>query len=245
MSVTTEADEVRDFFDRQQSGNQYESLKAMTSALDIEAARSLNQQASGDVLSIGGIWDHFTWGEQLRALTVLDLSPEMLEAYCPVGAIGVVGDLYTYEFASGSFDTIVFPLMLHHTPVGNWRSCEARITDAVDRAQGWLRPSGKLIILEYCPHPAWLPVQRGLLPLTRRFLAAFGQPMVVMYGRSFYEEVLSHRFGTVRVDRVETDEFDDSKWYPIFMAIRWLKMPLKMYPKLHIITAPRQLRRQS
>lgn len=242
MAVT--ADEVRDFFDRQQSSNQYQSLKAMTSTLDAAAAQSLNQSVTGDVLSVGGIWDHFEWGHWVQSLSVLDLSPEMLDVYSPPGAIGVVGDLYTHEFPPASFDTIVFPLMLHHTPVGNWRHCEERVTEALDRARSWLRPAGSIIILEYCPHPAWQPLQRGLLPLTRRFLAAFGQPLVVMYTRSFYEKVLSHRFGTVHVERVECAEFDDRRWYPIFMSIRWLKMPLKLYPKLHIITSPRPVRGQ-
>ena len=75
------ADDVREFFDRQQLDNQYESLKAMTRELDVDAARILNERAVGDVLSIGGIWDFFEWPEAMTSLTVMDLSPEMLKAY--------------------------------------------------------------------------------------------------------------------------------------------------------------------
>ena len=130
------------------------------------------------------------------ALTVLDLSPEMLKMYCPDHAIGVVGDVYEHEFPAESFDSIVFPLMLHHTPRGSWRSCEARIEEVLDRIKPWLRKGGHVFVLEYCPHPAWSPVQRALLPLTKAFLARMSQPLVVMYTRAFYQRVLDERFGS-------------------------------------------------
>ena len=129
-------------------------------------------------------------------------------------------------------------LMLHHTPQGGWRSCEDRIREAVDRAATWLRPGGRLMILEYCPHPAWSPIQRVLLPITRRFLALFRQPLVVMYTRRFYERVLTERFGSVAAQRFDPDRDHYWKWYPIFMSIRWLKMPLALYPKVHVFTSP-------
>jgi hypothetical protein len=233
-------DDVRDFFDRQQAENEYESLKQMTQELDVEAGRSLNALVRGDTLSVGGIWDFFSWGKGLESLTVLDLSPEMLKVYCPENATGVVGDFYTLDFPEESFDSIVFPLMLHHTPQGNWRSCEARVELAVERARRWLRKDGQLVILEYCPAPLWLPLQRALLPLTKWFLTTFNQPLVVMYGRSFYERVLAERIGSAWSQRVDPQGFDYSKWYPVFMSIRWLRMPMALYPKLHIFVAERQ-----
>jgi SAM-dependent methyltransferase len=231
-------DDVREFFDRQQTDNQYESLKYMTRQLDLEAALRLNSSVKGDVLSVGGIWDFFSWEDPLRSLTVLDLSAEMLRAYCPNDAVGVVGDFYDYEFPAASFDTIVFPLMLHHTPQGNWRSCESRVERALERAQRLLRKDGTIFILEYCPHPVLASAQRILLPFTRWFLAKFRQPLVVMYPREFYAKVLSERFGSSEARRVDPTGFNYWKWYPIFMSIRWLRMPLALYPKLHLITAP-------
>lgn len=229
---------VRDFFDRQQTDNQYESLKYMTRELDLEAARQLNLSVRGDVLSVGGIWDFFDWKDQLRSLTVLDLSAEMLSVYCPANAEAVVGDFYNHDFSSKRFDTIVFPLMLHHTPQGNWRSCEARVERALERAHELLRKDGKVFILEYCPHPLLSTAQRMLLPFTRWFLAKFGQPLVVMYTRSFYESVLNKRFGSSEVQRIDPPGFNYWTWYPVFMSIRWLRMPLAAYPKLHLMTAP-------
>ena len=230
-------DDVRAFFDNQHAEDEYASLKAMTRELDVEAGRQLNAVVHGDALSVGGVWDFFSWGDRLESLTVLDLSYEMLKSYCPPNAVGIAGDFYSHVFPEGSFDTVVFPLMLHHTPQGSWRNSEARIEEAVDRSRRWLRENGQVVILEYCPAPVWILVERTLLPLTRRFLARFDQPLVVMYPRSFYERVLQERIGPVESVRIEPEGFDYSKWYPVFMSIRWLRMPMSIYPKLHIIRA--------
>lgn len=228
---------LTEFFDKQQSTNQYESLKRMTQRLDRAAADYLNAEVRGDALTVGGVWDHFEWRPHLSSLTVLDMSEEMLRAYCPEGAKGVIGDLYAHEFEAGKFDSVVFPLMLHHTPKGNWRSCEGRIEEAVQRARRWLKPGGRLYIVEFCPHPAWQPLQRALLPFTRWFLERNQQPMVVMYTRAFYERVLNDAFGACESQRVSPPGFDYSVWYPIFMGVRWLKMPFAIYPKMHLFSA--------
>lgn len=238
MPEQPDGDEIRQFFDRQQQTNQYESLKSMTRELDVEAARKLNSLARGDALSIGGIWDFFDWGDHLLSLTVLDLSPEMLKEYCPERAKGIIGDVYDHDFEPSSFDTIVFPLMLHHTPKGNWRSCEARVEQAVSRAQGWLRPQGRLVVLEYCPNPGWMPVQRAALPITKWFLRRFGQPLVAMYSRGFYQRLLTDRFGSCESTLIDPEGFNYWNWYPVFMSIRWLRLPLAIYPKLHVFSAP-------
>jgi SAM-dependent methyltransferase len=228
---------VAEFFDRQQATDQYGSLKRMTESLDRAAAEHLNREVCGKTLTIGGVWDHFEWRPHLTSLTVLDLSEEMLKVYCPPGATATVGDLYSCEFPPNSFDSVVFPLMLHHTPQGSWRQCEGRVQEAVRRARSWLKPGGRVYILEYCPHPAWNVLQRSLLPATRIFLARFRQPLVVMYTRTFYERVLEAAFGNCKAVRIAPDGFDYWMWYPVFMSIRWLKIPFVVYPKMHIFTA--------
>jgi Methyltransferase domain len=231
------SDSVRQFFDQQQDDNRYASLKEQTRALDRAAADHLHESVRGDVLAVGGVWDHFRWVPSISSLTVLDLSSEMLDDYCPDGAAAVEGDLYHVEFSPSSFDTIVFPLMLHHTPVAGWRRSEQRVRDAIARASTWLRPGGHVFVVEYCPNVFWNPIQRAAFPLTRRFLAAFGQPPVVMYPRAFYEGVLRERFGAVTVERIDPPGFDYWTWYPVFMAVRWLRIPLALYPKLHVFCA--------
>jgi hypothetical protein len=81
-------------------------------------------------------------------------------------------------------------------------------------------------------------VQRAALPLTRWFLNRFDQPMVVMYTRSFYERVLTERFGSCQAHLVDPEGFNYWKWYPVFMSIRWLRVPMAIYPKLHVFAAP-------
>src|SRR6516225_4133102 len=103
MSQVSKPDDVRDFFDRQQLGNRYSSLKSMTRELDVEAARMLNSSVRGDVLSVGGVWDFFERSDSVTSLTVMDLSDAMLDAYAPEGAERVVGDLYEQEFPNASF----------------------------------------------------------------------------------------------------------------------------------------------
>jgi hypothetical protein len=232
------SEDVREFFDRQHETDEYASRKRMTRALDEEAARYMDSHVSGAVLSIGGVWDFFSWTDHLDSLTVLDLSPGMLEAYCPKDAIGVVGDLYSYEFPPESFDSIVFPLMLHHTAQRNWRSSQSRIAEAIDRAHRWLRKDGHIFILEYCPQRVWSLLQRGTLPLAKRVLARFDQPMVIEHSVAFYERVLTERLGSCEATRVDPEGFDQWMWYPFFMSISWLRLPMAVLPKLHIITAP-------
>ena len=127
---TASAVGVKEFFDRQGQADEYASLKATTRELDLAAAERVNDAVAGDVLAIGGVWDFFEWKTSIVSLTVLDLSMEMLNDYCPDGATRIEGDLYVTDFDSCSFDTVVFPLMLHHTAQGRWRDCERRVTDA-------------------------------------------------------------------------------------------------------------------
>jgi hypothetical protein len=234
---TSSQESLQRFFDRQQSSHRYRELKQRTAPLDREAAARLNAAVSGRVLAVGGVWDHFEWGPQLESLTVLDLSEQMLSAYTPDGALAVVGDLYEHDFPAASFDAVVFPLMLHHVAEGSWRSCRHRVERAVERAAGWVAPGGRLHVLEYCPHPAWNPLQIALLPLTRRLLGAFGQPLVVMHTRAFYERLLGREVGACQTLRIAPAGFDWWSWYPVFMSIRWLRLPFALYPKLHLFSA--------
>jgi SAM-dependent methyltransferase len=235
--TTVVRESVRDFFDAQQQTGQYSSLKKQSAALDLFVAHRLNDAVRGRALTVGGVWDHFEWRPQLEALTVLDMSERMLQAYCPERAVGIIGDLYTYEFEPGSYDTVVYPLILHHTPLGNWRNCEWRVEEAVQRASRWLKPDGRLFIVECCPHPALYQLERALLPLTRKFLSVVGQPLVVMYQRAFYERLLRARFRQVDACMVAPEGFNWWAWYPVFMSTRWLRLPWAIYPKMYVFSA--------
>jgi hypothetical protein len=229
---------VVDFFDGLQKDAQYDALKERTRPIDREVARLLNAEVRGDVLSLGGVWDFYA-PVDVRSLTVLDVSAQMLEAYAPEGATRVHGDLYTHDFGPDAFDTIVFPLIVHHLAEGDWRSCVRRIEVALDRARGWLRPGGRIHVMDYCPHRAWYPLQRALLPLTRRFLRLVGQPLVVMHTRDFYVRTFAARLHDVQARPILPPGFDWSYWFPIFMATPWLRMPMSVYPKPYLISGRR------
>jgi SAM-dependent methyltransferase len=231
--------EIGEFFDQQLEMNHYSSLKAMTRELDLAAARILEEEVAGDVLSIGGVWDWFEWTPVIASLTVLDLSPRVLDAYCPAGAARVEGDLFEIEFPPRGFDSVVFPLVLHHTPRDDWATSQRRVRDALARAYRWLRPGGKVVVVEYCSQSIWAAAQRVALPVTKRFLRHFGQPLVVMQTRRFYETSLTEHFDHVAARQPQPEGFNYWKWYPVFMGVRWLRVPLAVYPRLHVFTAER------
>lgn len=230
--------EVEKFFAAQQRDASYEALKTLTRGVDRAAADILNAEIYGRTLSVGGVWEFYAPGPKLSALVCLDLSAPMLESYAPAGAQKIVGDLFETELPENSFDGIVFSLILHHVAQGDWLECERRIHDALTRAQRWLKPGGTVFILEYCPHPAWMPIQRLLLPLTRLFLKIVGQPLVVMHDRGFYDrEFAAAGFRSASARRISAPGVSDWTWFPVFMAVPWLKLPLKLYPKMYVLTA--------
>lgn len=231
-----------DFFDDQQASHKYDTLKARTRLIDLKVAKILNDTATGNVLSIGGVWDYFEWRPQVEALTVVDMSQKMLDAYAPPRANKVLGDLYRCDFAPASFDTIVFPLILHHVAEGegaSWEYCKGRIARAFELARDWIKPGGKVIVMEYCPHRAWIPIQGALVPVTKRFLRLFGQPLVAMHHRDLYVETLRRASFEPHALALEADGFTWRSWYPVFMATPWLKIPFALFPKPYLFTGVR------
>jgi hypothetical protein len=235
--VPTDAQPLREFFDEE--ADQYPLLKSLSAKLDLFVASYLNHEVRGRTLAVGGVWDHFEWRPHLESLTVLDMSERMLAAWCPQNARGIVGDLYVHEFPPASFDSVVLPLILHHTPQGNWLESQRRVDEAVARASRWLTDEGRLFIVEWCPHPAWYWLERIVLPLTRRFLALLRQPLVVMHSRAFYEEILARHFRRVETIPVVPDGFNWWAWYPIFMSTPRLRLPFAIYPKMTVFAAAR------
>lgn len=228
--------DVKEFFEKQGEGS-YAELKTLTRRQDEAAAALLNAEVTGEALSIGGVWEGYKPGPLLSRLQVLDVSQEMLRKYAPQGAEPVVGDLYEKDFPERSLDAVVFSLVLHHVAQGSWKECRSRVETALARAKKWLKPGGKLFILEYCPARPWMPVQRLALPFTKAFLAVAGQPLVVMHERGFYERALQRAgFSPVTARAIRPDGVSDWEWFPVFMGVKWLKLPLKVYPKMHVFT---------
>jgi len=234
---TDEHDAVVTFFAEQVRSDQYRSLKAQTDAFDRNAAEILNREISGRVLAVGGLWDHFERSSTVTELTVLDLTEEMLVTYTTADATALHGDLFDIELEPDSFDTVVFPLMLHHVAQGSWGECERRVHEALERVSAALGPGGRILIYEYCPAP-WLRLaQRLVLPFTRRLLAHNGQPLVVMHSLRFYEDALTAVRGQANLLPITARPPRPWTWYPIFMSSRWLRIPIGLYPKPAILAS--------
>ncbi len=227
----------REFFDRQSSAKRYSELKSELHGQDEIGARLLNAEARGDTLVVGGVWDSFEWRPEVESITVLDSSPEMLKDYAPPGSRAVLGDLFEHEFEAGAFDTVVFPLMLHHTAEKSWGRSQRRIAEALERAERWLRRSGRVLILEHCPHPAWNPVQRLGLPVTKAFMKVIGQPLVLLQTQAFFERELTRTFGACRSVRVAPDAIKPWTMLPVFLGAPWVKLPFAVYPKAYVFSA--------
>lgn len=231
-----------DFFDDQQESAKYDALKARTRLIDRRVAEILNDGVTGNVLSVGGVWDYFERRPQLDALTVVDMSEKMLDAYAPAGARKIQGDFYACEFEPGEFDTMVFPLVLHHVAEGDgstWAFCKKRIADAFQLATRWVKPGGTVFVMEYCPHPAWIPLQGALVPVTKRFLKALGQPLVAMHEKDLYLSELRRASFEPRAMALEAEGFSWRSWYPLFMATPWLKVPFAVFPKPYVFVGTR------
>ena len=228
----------KQFFARQQKSGSYSEIKKLTRLQDANVANFLNSHVSGDMLVVGGVWEFYQCPPSVNAVTVLDLSPEMLDKYAPAEARAIAGDLFNTDFAESSFDSIVFAGLLHHTAEVGWHQSENRVRLALRRACRWLRPNGRVFILEYCPHIGWYPIQRALFPFTKMFLKIYGQPMVVMHTRRFYERTLVQIFREdVDVEAIKPNGYRNWSLFPIFLGISWLKLPLIVYPKMHIFIA--------
>lgn len=228
---------VADFFADQVRSDRYRSLKAQTEVFDRAAAAVLNQRMRGRVLAIGGLWDYFETTPAVTELTVLDLSIEMLQTYGHAEATVISGDFFEMDLEAGAYDTVVFPLMLHHVAEGSWRECERRVRLALSRGAALLAPGGELLVYEYCPAP-WLRLaQRLVLPITRRLLAHNGQPLVVMHSLAFYRQELAAAAGQARVLPITARPARPWAWYPVFMSSRWLRIPIGLYPKPAILSS--------
>jgi SAM-dependent methyltransferase len=225
------------FFTDPLVAQKYSSIKIKTRLLDKSAAEILNRKVQGTVLAVGGIWEFFEWGSHLKELVVVDKSRSMLQSYAPQESRPILGDLYSLEFTANRFDTVVFPLMLHHTALGTWRNCEKRIEEALARTHQWLKPGGQVYIVEYCPHIIWYWLEWLLLPLMRLFFTIIGQSLVVMHPGSFFERVLRDRFVSLETSRIIPPDMNNWSWLPVFLAAPWIKLPFIICPKMYVFMA--------
>ncbi len=130
-------EQVQEFFDEQ--ADAYHAKTGGMAPFHVITAARIEAQLSGKVVGIGGVWAQAdTRTCRALDLTVMDLSPKMLEHWAAEGYQTIQGDARQTPFENNSIDHVVLPLILHHVTEGSWaesRRQVARVLEEVRRAE--------------------------------------------------------------------------------------------------------------
>lgn len=234
--------EVGGFFDEQA-----ESYGEYGNEPNNEAvARRIESRLSGSVLSIGGLWDQARVDGRCR-VTVADLSRRMLRNYADRDVALVQSDACRLAFASESTDHVVFPLILHHIAGRSGREARRYVRQVLGEAHRIVRPGGWIWISELCVSGLLYGTEILAAPLTRRFLALAGQPLVVMHSRSFYQSALAEAgWEEISAERIDAEGSKPFDLVVPILGMPWLRIPRFSFPlRSTLIAARRPLPRSS
>jgi SAM-dependent methyltransferase len=221
--------DVRDFFERSADG--YRAVSAGMAAPHRITAARIQAGITGDVLSLGGMWAQASDRLEGVRLFVADLSLAMLRSGEAPSAWCVACDGQLPPFRDVSFDHIVLPLVLHHVTGRSFTSAQAGATLVLQQMRRLTRPGGRLWISDFCTSSALYALQRLLAPATRRILAAFQEPLVVMHTETFYRAALERTgWSDIVIDRVRSEEAGSFDGIRPLIAVPWLKVPRFAYP---------------
>ena len=165
-------------------------------------------------------------------VTVLDISPAMLERIDQPGVRKVVGD--ARELAGiepASIDVLLFVFSLHHMCGRNPKDSHAVLDQVLGAAAERLVPGGRLLIAEPVLRPWLFAFERLLFPLTRRLLGLGGVSMIFFYSRTVLEDALRRHVrpevGGLTVDELPVTEAVD----PLGGSFPgWLRVPAWLRP---------------
>ena len=233
--------DVREFFDAQ--ADDYHVRAAGMRVLHEVVAARLSAAISGDVLSVGGLWQRAEVPAEVR-LTIVDASAAMLRqgsAHLPVARL-VKADARALPLSERSFDHVVLPLILHH--VAGRSASEARegAIAVLAEARRVLRPGGTLWISEFCVSAPLYAAERLLAPLTRRALAMAGAPLVIMHDSNFYRRALtSSHWSAPTFDVIRAPGARPFDVVTPIIGVPWIRVPRALYPlDLTLIHAQRE-----
>lgn len=227
-----------EFFDRH--AESYHSARGGMSPFHEVTAGRIEEGLHGSVLSVGGLWNSARLSVPDYRLTVLDVSAEMLKRSAREGLELVQGDVRTTDFADGTFDHVVLPLVLHHVAGRNALTARRNVRGILVRVFRMLRPGGRVWISEFCVPRAVYAVEVALAPAVRWGLTLARIPLVVMHTSSFYESALGDAgFGEVCVEHVRPAS-ELSRWIRPVIGLPWLRVPRWLYPvRPTLVTARR------
>lgn len=138
--------------------------------------------AGRDVLDIGngGFFPYDT--AQAKSVTVLDISPAMLDRIHIPGLHKVVGDARDLKsIPNESQDLVIYLLCLHHICGKNRMETLTYLDEIFSSAARVLRPGGSIIIAEPVTGGWVHALQRASFSLVRRILSLKGVPMIFFH----------------------------------------------------------------
>jgi SAM-dependent methyltransferase len=234
--------DVARFFDRH--AESYFDDKAGMAAYHALTAARIEAGVSGRVAAIGGVWA----GANARRcreldLTILDISPGMLEQWSSEGFETAVGDARATPFEDGSLDHVVYPGILHHITEGSFLGARREVRRVMQELARIVRPGGGAWISDFTIHTLVYALEGLAAPLTKRALGLSGIPLVVMHPAWFYElELRRAGFRDVEVFAPRPSEA------PLFVrpviGLDWLVVPRAVYPVTPILVSAIRARTQ-
>jgi len=199
-------------------------------------AEILHEQLSGSVLSVGGLWAGAKLDDARFEVTVLDVSARMLEPYASRGLRTVLGDARDMNVDSGSYDHVVFPLVLHHLTGRGSRDSRRFARRALAEAERVLKEGGTIWVKEIVVPSAVYGAELGLAHVTKRVLRRHGVPLVVLHSLHFWISSLKEAgFANVssRPCDVPTERWSDLV-SPI-IGMPSLRIPRLLVPVRHVL----------
>ena len=161
----------------------------------------------------------------------MDLSVGMLSLWSHDKIIKFCADARKLPLQDSSFDTIIFPMILHHIVGESARTAKDGIIDALNEARRTLSQNGIIIIYDFSVSNWIYALEMSLAGMTKRILSLKGIPLVIMHSLDFYDDVLL-KTGFINTEKLITK--DRSKNYfeiirPI-IGLPWFAIPRGLYP---------------
>jgi ubiquinone/menaquinone biosynthesis C-methylase UbiE len=232
-----DAREVSAFWNRMAEGYNRENRNRGHHRIGAEI---LHENLSGSVLSVGGLWAEARLDGTRFDVTVLDISERMLEHYASRGVRTILGDARDMDVESGSYDHVVFPLMLHHLTGHGAGDSRLFVRQALAESKRVLKGEGTIWIKEIVVPTIVYGVELGLARVTKRVLRWRGVPLVILHSLRFWSDALE-RTGFVDVSLhpcdVSTGRWSDM--IPPIIGLPSLKVPRFLVPVRNMMISGR------
>ncbi len=214
------SDPVAEFWNKEAAA--FTAGDGLRRSYHLEFGEMLNKALSGDVLCVGGLYDHVDLLSSRFSITVVDVSAKMLSAYESRGAKVRLGDARKLDFPTGSVDHVVFPLVLHHVTGTSAQQARENVLLCFREALRVLRPGGVVWAKEILVRGAIYPLELALAPLTQRLFAIRRVPLVIFHSWAFYQSRLQAAgFADVSLTRSRAQQ---GRWYDLVRPVIGLRL---------------------